>query len=111
VYINIAAAHIYLGNLEQAMNAALDAMPYAEASKNQDRIARVYLTMGNIEYYQEHWGKALDYFQKCTPIFQELEVEYMVGTCYMNMGVCYKNLNNLKQAENYTNRSIGILKN
>lgn len=98
IYINIAAVHISTGKLELAMQAALQAKPFALASADPDRTARVDMTIGNIYYYQERWSEAKVYYQKCLPVFESIGNTSMAATSYLNLGVVLKKMGKIDSA-------------
>jgi len=108
VYINRASAYIYLSKLDKAMQDALAALPYAESSRDLDRLARVYMTIGNIYFYQKDWINAQEFYQKCIPLFKQIGLNNMVGTATMNLAITYKNRNLLDSAAILTRKFIEI---
>ena len=59
VYINRGSTLLEKNRFVSAQEDFLKALKYAEESGNKDRLARAYMALANVYYYQGQWKKAM----------------------------------------------------
>jgi tetratricopeptide (TPR) repeat protein len=67
------------------------ALKYAEEAKNNDRLARIFQTIGSVYFFQGIYDKALTYYQKANELYLSAGNENMTGIVLSNIGEIYDN--------------------
>lgn len=105
---NIGIVYYYIGDYEQANSNFFDALDIYEKliqSNNQSVIiegkhgvALSFLSIGVVNFAQENYEVALDYYNKSLKINLELENDFGLADCYNNIGTVYVKQNKLDNA-------------
>ena len=75
------------------------------------QIAIISTNIGVIYYHLEKYHKAIDYYRKSIPYFQEPDNASWLGQVINNIGVCYLALKKYDSAGYYYNKALDIFKN
>lgn len=99
------------GNYQEALAYFFKALALAEINQKKDPNLKIDAPLNNIGLiYQEMelYEKAIPYHQKALKIRSARKYSQGEAASYNNLGICFKNLNQIKEAKNYFEK--GLLK-
>ncbi len=95
-----------LGNYEDALHAAHDAIVYCEASSDWLTLAHVYANLAAAHKDAGHLERAIDAAHKALPLFKMMNAPYWIGLTAVNLAEAYFDLGELANSETYAQVAI-----
>jgi signal transduction histidine kinase len=97
------------GQFKEALNFFFRALKLSEKNSKKDNSIKVDATLNNIGLiYQEMelFKKAIPYHQKALKIRSQRKFSQGEASSYNNLGICFKQLNNISEAQKYFENGI-----
>lgn len=99
IYISLADLYAYLNRYEEAENASLSAIKYAELLDNSFMLMRSWLSMGKIQHLQGKYKMAITSLQKSIAIAtDDFGDEYYLSEAYETLGKAFAGNHNYMEA-------------
>jgi signal transduction histidine kinase len=86
---------------------ARQALKLAERLKQLPEQAKAIYYFGETHYFSNDFSKAIPYYEKSIPLFEQLKDTFQLTNCYNSVGLCY---HTLSQGENAIKNLIQALK-
>ena len=99
IYISLADLYAYLNRYEEAENASLNAIKYAELLDNSFMLMRSWLSMGKLQHLQGKYKMAITSLQKSIAIAtDDFGDEYYLSEAYETLGKAFAGNHNYMEA-------------
>jgi tetratricopeptide (TPR) repeat protein len=85
-------------------------------TKIEDHLGLIYckINLGLINFFNQNWLKAKDFFQACADIMVDIDADFYLGEVYLGLSIIHSNLNNISLMKefkkNAENTFKGIIK-
>jgi len=96
------------GNWDGCEKRLREAMDYATASKVRVLVARTYNSLGGLEVYKGNMAQAVEWLEKCIPIYEEENDLYGLASTLHNIATAHLDQKNWQEAQAYYGRSLSI---
>ncbi len=109
-YLQWARFYDKKGNLQEAQKALSKVEDQLEHFQDTRIEATFFMLRGIIYYFEGTYAKAVADLFQAIPRYEALGDPTTVGSCYLNIGANYVELNNLDQALNYYQKGLDVYK-
>lgn len=98
---NIGAVYGEIGKNKEALEFHFKNVQLGESVGDKESIANSYVNIGNVYNQMQNYYLSVQHILKAIPLYEELQLEKPLGTCYYNLAVSNYHLKNYEKASEY----------
>ncbi|KGN92474.1 histidine kinase [Porphyromonas gulae] len=106
--LKYATVATHAGRYSNAITALEEIMRLLKGQNDNIILARTYMQIGIVFFFQEKWDDALVFYQRALQIAQKGKEETGISIAYNNIANIYQKKGNTKEAYSYYNKALDI---